>query len=88
MLEGLRFLRGRALPGVEIVDEAAYRRVVAPVVQGATPGWLRVSAWGEEPALRLEVNGIAPLQLHSVVTEGKLPGLREYPPLRVMLNYF
>jgi AraC family transcriptional regulator of adaptative response / DNA-3-methyladenine glycosylase II len=63
----LRFLRGRALPGVEVVDDMAYRRVVAPAAQGAAPGWLRVSAWPGESALKLEVHGIAPLQLQSVV---------------------
>lgn len=63
----LRFLQGRALPGVEVVDDTAYRRAVAPAAPGATPGWLRVSAWPGEAALRLEVQGIAPLQLQSVV---------------------
>ena len=39
----LAFLRGRALPGVERVDDDSYARVIGPA---ATPGWLRVSAWG------------------------------------------
>ncbi len=63
----LRFLQGRALPGVEIVDDTAYRRAVAPSMPGAAPGGLRVSAWPGEAALKLEVHGIAPLQLQSVV---------------------
>ena len=60
------FLHGRALPGVEVVDERAIgawsrRR------RRAAPGWLRVSAWPNGAALKLEVHGIAPLQLQSVV---------------------
>ena len=54
----LEFLRGRALPGVERVDDDSYARVIAaPVgIAGATPGWLRVSAWpGGEHALKLEL---------------------------------
>lgn len=58
----LAFLRGRAMPGVEVVDDTGYRRVVAP------NGWLRVSAWpGDEAALKLELHGIAPLQLQPLV---------------------
>jgi len=56
------FLRGRAIPGIEVVDETGYRRAISPT------GWLRVSAWpGGEPALKLELHGIAPLQLQSIV---------------------
>jgi AraC family transcriptional regulator of adaptative response / DNA-3-methyladenine glycosylase II len=56
------FLRGRAIPGVEVVDDAGYRRMISPT------GWLRVSAWpGGEPALMLELHGIAPWQLQSIV---------------------
>lgn len=55
----LAFLRGRALPGVEVVDDVSYARVIAGVGDGP-PGWLRVSAWpGGEHALKLEVH--APL---------------------------
>ena len=61
----LDFLRGRALPGVEQVDERGYARVIGPA---ATPGWLRVSAWpGGEHALKLELRGIAPVRLLDVV---------------------
>lgn len=64
----LAFLRGRAMPGVEVVDAASYQRVVAPTMPDGAPGWLRVSAWpGDEAALRLELHGIAPLQLQAVV---------------------
>ncbi|WP_363796335.1 AlkA N-terminal domain-containing protein [Lysobacter firmicutimachus] len=61
----LDFLRGRALPGVELVDEHSYSRVIGPI---EAPGWLRVSAWpsrrGEaEHALRLELHGPAPARL-------------------------
>jgi AraC family transcriptional regulator of adaptative response / DNA-3-methyladenine glycosylase II len=55
----LAFLRGRALPGVEVVDDVSYARVIAGVNDGP-PGWLRVSAWPDgEHALKLEVH--APL---------------------------
>jgi len=61
----LDFLRGRALPGVEVVDATSYLRVVG---DGAAPGWLRVSApRGGEHALALELHGIAPAQLLGVV---------------------
>ena len=63
----LEFLRGRALPGVEAVGEASYARIVAPAIDGGTPGWFRVSAWAGGDALKLELHGIAPLQLQSVV---------------------
>ena len=50
----LGFLRGRALPGIEQVDEAGYARVFGPA---DAPGWLRVSAWpGGEHALQLELH--------------------------------
>ena len=61
----LDFLRGRALPGIEHVDEQGYARVIGPA---ATPGWLRVSAWpGGEHALKLELRGVAPTRLLDVV---------------------
>ncbi|GAB3336578.1 AlkA N-terminal domain-containing protein [Marilutibacter aestuarii] len=64
----LDFLRGRALPGVEVVTTASYRRVIAPAAPGGRPGWLRVGAWdGDEPALKLELHGVPPLQLQAVV---------------------
>nr|WP_298131222.1 DNA-3-methyladenine glycosylase 2 [uncultured Pseudoxanthomonas sp.] len=61
----LDFLRGRALPGVEVVDERSYRRVIGTT---EAPGWLRVSAWGDGAhALRLELQGAAPVQLLGIV---------------------
>lgn len=61
----LDFLRGRALPGVEVVDERSYRRVIGTA---DAPGWLRVSAWGGDAhALRLELHGAAPAQLLDIV---------------------
>lgn len=61
----LDFLRGRALPGVEVVDERSYRRVIGTT---EAPGWLRVSAWGDGAhALRLELHGAAPAQLLGIV---------------------
>lgn len=63
------FLRGRALPGVEVVDEGLYQRVIAPLDDRGTPGWLRVTAWpDDEPALKLELHGVPPLRLQAVVT--------------------
>lgn len=62
----LAFLRGRALPGVEAVDESSYARVFG---DPAAPSWLRLSAWPQgEHALRLELHGVAPAQLLGVVT--------------------
>lgn len=66
----LAFLRGRALPGVEHVDDDSYARVIAAPVgmAGATPAWLRVSAWtGGEHALKLELHGVASSRLLAIV---------------------
>lgn len=65
----LGFLRGRALPGVEVVDESSYLRAIG---DAASPGWLRVSAWpaqagGDAHALRLDLHGCAPAQLLGMV---------------------
>lgn len=61
----LDFLRGRALPGVESVDEHSYARVIGPIER---PGWLRVSAWpGGEHALKLELHGPAPSRLLEII---------------------
>ena len=62
----LGFLRTRALPGVEQVDEHAYARVFGPA---DAPGWLRLSAWpGGEHALQLQLHCPQPTQLLGVVT--------------------
>ncbi len=60
----LDFLRGRALPGVEVVDERSYLRVVG---DASSPGWLRVSALRGEHALKLELHGIVPPALLGIV---------------------
>ena len=66
----LGFLRGRALPGIEVVDDVSYARVIG---DATAPGWLRVGAWpsthGEDApdALRLELHGCAPAQLQDTV---------------------
>jgi len=61
----LDFLRGRALPGVEVVDERSYLRAIGTA---EAPGWLRVSAWGADAhALRLELQGAAPAALLGIV---------------------
>lgn len=62
----LGFLRGRALPGVELVDDTSYARVFG---SSQSPGWLRLSAWPDgEHALRLELHCPQPSQLLGVVT--------------------
>ncbi len=62
----LMFLRTRALPGVELVDEQSYLRVFGPP---DAAGWLRLSAWpGGEHALQLELHGARPVQLLPLVT--------------------
>jgi AraC family transcriptional regulator, regulatory protein of adaptative response / DNA-3-methyladenine glycosylase II len=62
----LAFLRGRALPGIEVVDDESYSRVFGPA---DAPGWLRLSAWpGEENALRLQLHCPQPAQMLTVVT--------------------
>jgi AraC family transcriptional regulator of adaptative response / DNA-3-methyladenine glycosylase II len=69
----LAFLRGRALPGVEVVDDSSYSRVIGPprsVAAGPAeaPGWLRVSAWpDDEHALKLELHGVPPTRLVEIV---------------------
>src|SRR6185437_5833828 len=61
----LAFLGGRALPGIELVDETTYARVFGPA---DAPGWLRVSAWpGGEHALKLELHCPQPAQMLGVV---------------------
>ena len=62
----LTFLRGRALPGIEVVDEESYSRVFGPA---DTLGWLRLSAWPNgENALRLQLHGAQPAQMLAIVT--------------------
>jgi AraC family transcriptional regulator of adaptative response / DNA-3-methyladenine glycosylase II len=62
----LAFFKGRALPGIEVVDDESYSRVFGPA---QTPGWLRLSAWpGKENALRLQLHCPQPTQMLSVVT--------------------
>jgi len=66
----LDFLRGRALPGVEVVDAASYARVIG---SADAPGWLRVSAWpaseraSDANALKLELHGARPSQMLEIV---------------------
>jgi AraC family transcriptional regulator, regulatory protein of adaptative response / DNA-3-methyladenine glycosylase II len=62
----LTFLRGRALPGIEAVDEDSYMRVFGPA---EAPGWLHLSAWSHgENALRLQLHGAQPAQMLGIVT--------------------
>lgn len=67
----LDFLRGRALPGVEVVDDTSYSRVIG---SADAPGWLRVSlspmreSGAAEHALRLELHGAAPARMLDIVS--------------------
>jgi AraC family transcriptional regulator of adaptative response / DNA-3-methyladenine glycosylase II len=62
----LDFLRSRALPGLEHVDADSYARAFGTPEK---PGWLRVTAWGEDAhALRLELHGATPAQLQTLVS--------------------
>ena len=69
----LDFLRGRALPGVERVDEHGYARVIAPIAGDDAPAWLRVQPWPCAPgreaehALRLELHGAPPARMLDIV---------------------
>lgn len=66
----LDFLRGRALPGVELVEAASYSRVFG---SPQAAGWLRVSQWPRpgahegEHALKLELHGAPPSQMLDIV---------------------
>lgn len=65
----LKFLHGRALPGVEAVDARSYSRTIGTP---AAPGWLRISAWPsghdrDAHALKLELHGLAPAGLAETV---------------------
>ncbi|GAB3731920.1 AlkA N-terminal domain-containing protein [Luteimonas pelagia] len=96
----LAFLRGRALPGIECVDDAAYARVFET---SSGPAWLRVSTWprrGTEPAhaLRLQLQGVPAGDLLGVVARVRrmfdldadpraiADGLRGDPRLRPLLR--
>lgn len=63
--ELLAFLRTRAMPGVERVDDDSYARVFGPA---DAPGWLRLSAWPGEHALRLQLHCPQSSRLLGVVT--------------------
>ncbi|SFS02622.1 DNA-3-methyladenine glycosylase II [Dyella sp. OK004] len=63
----LSFLRTRALPGVEQVDEHSYARVFGAA---DAPSWLRLSAWpGDEHALQLQLHCPQPAQMLGVVAK-------------------
>jgi AraC family transcriptional regulator, regulatory protein of adaptative response / DNA-3-methyladenine glycosylase II len=67
----LQFLRQRALPEIEFVDDKSYSRVIT--VTGESPdmthGWLRVSAWpNDESALKLELQNVGPRSLADTTT--------------------
>jgi AraC family transcriptional regulator of adaptative response / DNA-3-methyladenine glycosylase II len=92
----LAFLRGRALPGIEQVDERGYARVFGPA---DAPGWLRLEAWPEgEHALKLQLHCPQPAQMLPVVTRIRrmfdldadphaiAAALRGHPTLRPLLR--
>ncbi|MDH5823871.1 AlkA N-terminal domain-containing protein [Luteimonas sp. RD2P54] len=64
----LDFLRGRALPGVEVVNAEGYARAFGPA---HAPGWLRVTAVSggraRDHALQLELHGGPPAALLDMV---------------------
>ena len=65
----LDFLRARALPGLEHVDDMSYARVIGSAER---PAWLRVNACGDgDHALRLALHGVAPADLQDVVTRAR-----------------
>ena len=62
----LDFLRARALPGLEHVDDVSYARAIG---SSERPAWLQVSACGNGAhALHLALHGVAPTDLQGVVT--------------------
>lgn len=62
----LAFLRNRALPGVEQVDDQSYWRVFG---NADAPGWLHLSAWpGSETALQLRLHCPQPQQMLPIVS--------------------
>ena len=62
----LAFLKTRALPGIERVDEHSYQRVFGTP---DSPAWLRISTWpGQQAALKLELLNVQPSHLLGVVT--------------------
>jgi AraC family transcriptional regulator, regulatory protein of adaptative response / DNA-3-methyladenine glycosylase II len=66
----LDFLRARALPGIEQVDDSSYMRVFGSL---ESPGLLRVSRWTDRGrdahALRLELDGSRPAVLLALVNQ-------------------
>ena len=53
----IAFLGGRAIPGVEAVDGAAYRRTVRIAIDGKEHrGWIAISLSRKKPALRVAVS--------------------------------
>src|SRR5688572_10867730 len=67
----LAFLRGRALPGIERVDDDSYARIIAmdDTHSPTANGWLRLSAGPDgEPALKLELHCAQPARMQEAVT--------------------
>ncbi len=63
----LGFLRTRALPGVEAVDDTSYARVFGP---GNAPGWLKLTHWpGQEHALQLQLHCPRPAMMLGIVAK-------------------
>ena len=64
----LAFLRTRALPGIEHMGDADYRRVLdATHAAGERPAWLRISALPGADALLLELHGVAAAGIAALV---------------------
>ncbi len=60
----LRFLAARALPGIEVIDDVKYQRIVGTA---SSPAQLTVSHCLRRPELLLHVSGIEPRQLSDIV---------------------
>lgn len=60
----LGFLRRRAIPGIEQIDEHSYQRVIGPA---DAPGLIRVTADGRRPELRLQLDRVEPRAIPGIV---------------------
>ncbi len=60
----LAFLRRRSLPGIELIDEHSYQRVI---VSNGSPSLIRVTADPKRPELRLQLGTTDPRAIPSIV---------------------
>lgn len=62
----LEFLKGRALPGIESIDDISYSRVISGLSHTDQAGWIRVSQWPNEHALQLDIDPALSLQAFQI----------------------